>query len=295
VAVLSLLRVVAAQQPVGDGALEEELVKVDVDLVTINISVTDGGTRPVKGLRAADFLVSDKGRAVDLEFFEGQGPASIVFVVDTSLSMKYVKLKKLQAALKKFLARARDGNDYTLVAFSDRPRLVAEAVGPEELWQSVLGLKPDGDTALYDATLLGLETLGRATRRHRALVLLSDGQDTSSSAALADVRLAALARRATVYAVGITLDAKPSFMLEEDRKGREILKQLAAATGGLIFFPEPNEITEVLDKINADLSGQYTLGYYATDKAPGWRDIQVSLSPAVSRHRLRYQQHYLKR
>jgi Ca-activated chloride channel family protein len=294
-AIFSLLGSVSARQAGGEGAREEEVVKVEVDLVTVNVSVTDGGRRPVTGLRAADFLVSDEGRPVRLEFFDGQGPASIVFVVDTSTSMKHDKWAKLKSALKKFLSRAREGNDYTLVAFADRPRLVAESVGAGELWQGVLGLEPAGDTALYDALLLGLEALGRAPRRHRALVLLSDGQDVKSSAGLAEVRLEALARRATIYTVGITLDAEPMHMVEEDRRGRDILKQLAEATGGLVFFPEPEDISRVLDGINADLGGQYTLGYYAADKAPGWRNIQVSLTPAPRQLRLRYQQRYLRR
>jgi VWFA-related protein len=299
--ILSLLGSVSAQQPEAEvareaeAAREEEVVKVEVDLVTVNVSVTDGDKRPVTGLLAADFLVSDEGRAVNLEFFDGQGPASIVFVVDTSTSMKYDKWAKLKAALKKFLARAREGNDYTLVAFADRPRLVAESVGAQELWQRVLGLEPDGETALYDAVLLGLEVLGRTPRRHKALVLLSDGQDVKSRAGLADVRLGALTGRATIYAVGITLNANPRLLFEDDRKGRDILKQLAAATGGLAFFPEPDDISSVLGGINADLSGQYTLGYYAADKAPGWRDIQVNLVPTPRRLRLRYQERYLRR
>ena len=294
-AVLSSLWSVSAQQPEGDGAREEEVVKVAVDLVTVNVSVTDGGRRPVTGLLAADFLVSDEGREVKLEFFDGQGPASIVFVVDTSTSMKYEKWAKLKAALKKFLSRAREGNDYTLVAFADRPRLVAESVGAQELWQSVLGLETEGNTALYDAVLLGLDVLGRTPRRHKALVLLSDGQDIKSRAGLADVQLEALTRRATIYAVGITLDANPGHLPEVDRKGRDILKGLAAATGGLALFPEPEDISRVLDGIHADLSGQYTLGYYAADKEPGWRNILVSLTPAQQRRRLRYQQRYLRR
>jgi VWFA-related protein len=294
-AVLSLLGTVSAQQPEAEAAREEDVVKVEVDLVTVNVSVTDGDKRPVRGLLAADFVVSDEGRAVNLEFFDGQGPASIVFVVDTSTSMKYEKWAKLKGALKKFLSRAREGNDYTLVAFADRPRLVVESVGAQELWQGVLGLEPEGNTALYDAVLLGLEVLGRTPRRHKALVLLSDGQDIKSRAGLDDVQLEALTRRATIYAVGITLDAKPRLMLEFDRKGRDVLKGLAAATGGLAFFPEPDNISGVLDGINADLSGQYTLGYYAADKEPGWRNIQVSLTPAQQRRRLRYQQRYLRR
>jgi Ca-activated chloride channel homolog len=295
-AALSLLASAAAQDAPALRAPEDEVVKVEVDLVTVNVSVTHGGKRPVTGLRAADFLVSDEGREVSLEFFEGQGPSSIVFVVDTSTSMKYDKWRKLTAGLKKFLGSARDGNDYTLVAFSDRPRLVAEAVGAEELWQSALSLEPSGNTALYDAVLLGLEALGRAPRRHKALVLLTDGQDNSSRAQLDDVQREALARRATVYAVGINLYGfNDKAILDVELNGRDILNRLAAATGGLAFFPVPDEIRGVLDGINSDLSGQYTLGYYAPDKAPGWRNIQVSLSPTPRPFRLRYPQRYLKR
>lgn len=296
-AVLTLLTPAAAQsleQSKVEG--DDEVVKVGVDLVTVNVSVTDGGRRPVSGLLRADFNVSDEGRAVNLDFFESQGPTSLVFVVDTSTSMKYEKWGKLQAALKKFLARDRAGNDYTLVAFSDRPRLVSESVGAGQLWQSVQALKPDGSTALYDAMLLGLEALGRAPNRHRALILLSDGEDSGSRAALEDVRAEALARRATVYAVGITRDLFPKFRPNPDElKGREILKRLATVTGGLSFFPEPDGIDRVLEGIDKDLSGQYTLGYYAGDKSAGWRNIELSLAPARRRLQLRYPQRYLRR
>src|SRR5215204_2529886 len=295
-AALSFLALVAAQDASVQKVQDDEVVKVEVDLVTVNISVTDGGKRPVRGLRAADFLVSDEGREVSLEFFEGQGPSSIVFVVDTSTSMKHDKWKKLTTGLKKFLTRAREENDYTLIAFSDRPRLVAESVDAEALWQSALSLEPSGNTALYDAVLLGLEALGRAPRRHKALVLLTDGQDNSSRARLEDVQREVLAHRATVYAVGITLYGfDDDAVLDVELKGREILNRLAVATGGLAFFPVPDEIRGVLDGINSDLSGQYTLGYYAPDKSPGWRNIKVSLSPTPRPFRLRYPERYLKR
>jgi VWFA-related protein len=292
--VLSLFASAAAQDAVPSKAQDEEVVKVEVDLVTVNVSVTDGGKRPVAGLRAADFLVSDEGRAVSLEFFDSEGPSSIVFVVDTSTSMKYDRWKKLTAGLRKFLDRAREGNDYTLVAFGDHPRLVAESVDAEALWESTRGLEPSGNTALYDGVLMGLEALGRAPRRHKALVLLTDGQDNSSRAQLADVQREALARRATVYAVGITI-AGPKDLMGLERVGRKTLDDLAAATGGLAFFPEPDDIRGVLSGINEDLSGQYILGYYAADKAPGWRNIQVSLPPSPRRLRLRYPPRYLRR
>jgi Ca-activated chloride channel homolog len=290
--VTGIMVVLASLVPVW--AQEAEVVRVEVDLVTVNVAVSDGGKRPVTGLGAADFLVSDEGRPVALEFFDGQGPASIVLVVDSSESMKNKKWKNLRAAFKKFLARARPGDDFTLVAFGDQARLVTEGVSAEELWRSFTGLEPSGHTALYDAVLVGLEALGRAPRRRKALVLLSDGQDNRSRAGLAEVEREALARRATVYAVGIT-HCDHAVHLKDERAGREVLAVLAGATGGLAYYPGPDGIRGVLDRIGADLGGQYTVGYYARDATPGWRRIHVAVTAAPGRLRLRYQQRYLKR
>ena len=80
-----------------------------------------------------------------------------------------------------------------------------------------------------------------------------------------------------------------------EREGKEVLDRLSAATGGLAFFPDPDEVRGVLDRISADLGGQYTLGYYAPDEAAGWRNVSVSLLPAQRKYRLRYQERYLKR
>src|SRR6185436_12277080 len=92
---------------------EVEVIKVDVALVTVNVNVSDGKGRPLSTLKAEDFQVTDEGQKVSLGFFECQGPASIVFVVDISSSMRGRKWRNLTAGLKDFLARAPAGNDYT--------------------------------------------------------------------------------------------------------------------------------------------------------------------------------------
>ena len=86
-------------------AQDFDVVKVDVALVTVNISVTDRRGRPIRGLEAQDFRVTDEGKSVSLEFFESEGPVSIVFVVDLSSSMQS-KWDSLEKAMKKFLATA---------------------------------------------------------------------------------------------------------------------------------------------------------------------------------------------
>jgi Ca-activated chloride channel family protein len=273
-----------------------EVVRVDAAMVTLNVSVTDQKGRHLPGLRAEDFSVSDEGRPVRLEFFDRDGPASIVFVVDVSSSMGGLKWQGLKFGLKRFLAGASAGNDYTLVAFNDTVRLVALSVGGEELWRSFNTLKPSGETALYDGVLVGLSELGRAPQRHKALVLLSDGGDNSSRAASEAVEQAASARRATVYAVGI--HRHPHDIAEEERGGHELLKRLAAATGGSAHFPGPDEIAGVLRKIETDVRGRYSLSYYPPSVAPGWRRVRVNLTQTQQTQRrlnLIYQQRYLIR
>lgn len=271
----------------------EDVVSVDIALVTVNVAVTDGKGRHISGLKAGDFFVSDEGKPMGLEFFDAQGPSSIIFVVDISTSMRGEKWKSLKAGLKKFLAAAREGNDYTLIAFSDAPRLIARSVSADELWREFCGLNPSGNTALYDALVLGLRSLARVPQRHKSLVLLSDGQDTSSTATLHTVQTEVLAHRASIYSVGIVHQGFN--FLANQRHGQEILNELAKATGGLVFFPGPDEIRNVLVGINLDLSSQYSLSYYPPDKTPGWRNIQVNIKQSPSHIGLRYQQKYLIR
>lgn len=267
-------------------------IRLNTDLVTVNVSVTDRKDRPLSGLGVGDFLVSEGGKPVRLEFFDGRGPASIVFVLDISSSMEG-KVRETREAFRTFLKGAHQNNDYSLISFNASPRLIARSVSADELWQTLSILEPFGDTALYDAVLLGLGTLDQTPQRHRALVILSDGDDNHSRTRLADVEVAVSARHATVYTVGLL--AKPEALTEFDRHCRDLLIQLAEATGGMIRFAAPRDISKVLNAINADLREQYCLGYYAPEGAPGWRSLRVSLTSSPRPYNLRHQQRYLLR
>jgi len=273
---------------------EVEVIKVDVALVTVNVNVSDGKGHALSSLKAEDFQVTDEGQAVTLGFFESQGPASIVFVVDISSSMRGPKWRHLKEGMKEFLARAPEGNDYTLVTFSDSPQLIARSVRADELWRTFDGLRPLGHTALYDAMLLGLNTLDELPQRHKTLILFSDGEDNSSRVGLPAVQQEALTRRATIYTVGILPDDPD--LSPYGPKGKQLLNELATTTGGLVHFPSSHEVGDVLKRINADVTNQYSLGYYPPDKTPGRRRrIQVNLAQDTHRLKLRYQQSYLIR
>ncbi len=285
--ILSLWSSAAAQELAQD----LEVIKVDTTLVAVNVTVTDQKHRNLAGLTIENFQVSEQGRPVKIEFCDRQGPASIVLVIDTSASMHGGKWEQLRAGLKKFLARARKDNDYSLVLFDDQARVVAESVSPDELRQYLH--KPDrkGRTALYDGVQLGLKVMARVPKRHKAMVLLSDGEDNKSVATFTDVEQDVLAGRATIYAVGIIPKERKLFKNEE--RGKEILNQLAQISGGLAHFPGEYNIGSTLERIEKDLSNHYTLGYYAADKTPGWRRIEVKVSQQHAH--LRYQESYLIR
>ena len=274
------------------GQEAEDVVKVETAMVTVNVAVTDSKGRHISELKPEDFLVSDEGNLVRPEFFDTQGATSIIFVVDVSSSMGGDKWEKLKDGMKKFLAAGREDNDYTLITFNDSPRLIAVSVSAQEFWREFSVLKTSGNTALYDGVLLGFSSLNRVHQRHKSLVLLSDGQDNSSSATLHAVLQEMLVHNASIYAVGIV---RQETSTDEERHGEELLDELAKATGGLIFSPTPNEIRSVLVRISADLRSRYSLSYYPPDKTPGWRRIQVNISRSPSRLNLRYQQRYLIR
>lgn len=265
-------------------------IKLNTNLVTVNVSVTDSKDRPLSGLGVGDFLVTEDSKPVGLEFFNSSGPASIVFVVDASSSMQ-AKALELRQAFKEFLKSGHQDNDYTLITFNAFPRVITRSVSSDELWQILSTLDPYGRTALYDAVLLGLEALDQTPQRHRALVVLSDGEDNSSRANLVEVEQAVSARHATVYTVGIL--PRPNDLSTFDPACRGLLVQLAEATGGMIRFSAPRDIAKVLSKISYDVRNQYCLGYYAPEGAPGWRRLRVSLASSQRPYNIRHPQRYL--
>jgi VWFA-related protein len=271
----------------------EEVIKFDISLVTVNVVVKDHKGRALLGLKSEDFLVTDENTRVSPELFESEGPASIVFVVDTSSSMRGDKWKSLNEGLKSFLKKSRVGNDYTLVAFDRSAYVVAESISAEELLKSLSTLRVGGETALYDGVMLGLQSLRRTRQQNRALVLISDGEDNSSHTKLADVEEQAFARRATIYSIGVLLDHYCSIRIAGACNCKETVKQLATITGGMAFFPDADGLARALKQISNEVNSQYSLSYYPPNKTTGWRNVQVAVAQPDSHAKLRYQQRYL--
>jgi len=249
------------------------LSEMEVDLVELYASVLDGGGHPVQGLQAADFEVREGGKPQKLSRFEQVEnlPLTLGIAIDTSFSMAS-SLTQAQRAASGFVHHLLTPKDrcFTL-AFSTRPALLmppvddAEAVG-----LSLEGLKAYGRTALYDA-ILGSLYYFRAQRGQRALVILTDGADTISSATWEDAL--GYARRSGVAIYPIGLGLKPS-----ERGPKAKLIELAEATGGRVFFiDKAEELGSAYGQIEAELRSRYYLAYQSDRPADkdGFREIEV--------------------
>ncbi|MDX6404645.1 MAG: Ca-activated chloride channel [Blastocatellia bacterium] len=264
-----------------------DVIKTDTNLVTVNVAAIKKH-RPVPGLSLANFAISDNGKPVNPTFFEADGPASIIFIIDISASMTGRKWTNLKDGLKEFLKRRKE-SDYTVITFNENPTLLAQSIPKDEFWKLFGRIKPKGETALYDALTTGLDQLGCLTRRRKAIVLLSDGEDTRSHADLATVQEAVFHAHTTIYAIGIIIDSS-----QPDRyRGRDLLEQLASSTGGVSFYPTAEQLGETLDRVSKEIEQQYSFGYYANDRTLGWRTIDVRLTPPMQDTSLRYQTRYL--
>jgi len=292
--VLSLLILGTASTPLCQTPSTDEydVIKIDTNLVSLNISVTDKKDRPVTGLVADNFQILDNGAEIKPEYFDALGPASIIFVIDTSTSMRGDKWNNLKRGLKEFLQKQK-GSDYTLITFNECPELITHATGPANLWTALNKIRPDGETAIYDGLSLALNQTTLAARRHQAIILISDGADNRSTATLSDIEQKALAAHTTIYALGLLLDKRDA--PKDQWRGQELLLNLASATGGLSFFPTPLKIESKLKEITAEITHQYSFGYYPVSKTQGLRTIEVSLRKTNLRQSatLRYQNKYL--
>jgi Ca-activated chloride channel family protein len=192
--------------------------------------------------------------------------------------------------MKDFLRKQPADNDYTLILFSDKAALVSQGIDAKEFRKEFSVIKPDGETALYDGLALGLDQIHCLARQHKAVVLLSDGGDNKSKNDLGTIEQEVYRTHTTIYTVGILLKDGPM----EQERDRKLLENLATRTGGLSFFPFPDQIEEVLSDINKAIASQYSFGYYEPSLAAGWRDIDVRLLRPVSGSTLRYPQRYLK-
>jgi Ca-activated chloride channel homolog len=251
------------------------LAEVDVELVELYTTVVDRRGRPVEGLTAADFKISEDGADQTIERFEWARdvPVHAALLLDTSSSMAEELPAALQAAQTFFDKVLTPRDRAAVVTFADRPELVARfTADPSLLAESIGGVRAEGETALHDAVVFGLHYLS-GIRGKRALILLTDGADSRSRYRFAAALDFARRTGVAVYTIGLNI-------LSSQAEARRTLQRLADETGGRAFFIErTTALPNVYETIEGELRCQYLLAYSSTATGKDkFRAVKVEVS-----------------
>jgi len=277
---LSYVRAVAHLE---SGAWAEDLVfvnasnldeEVDVALIELYTSVTDRSGAPLLGLGRRDFQVLVDGEPRSMQRFDRAAnlPVHAGILFDTSTSMVDRIDAAEEAALHFFELVLGPQDRACLITFNDRPELAVGFTGSREtLAGGLADLTTEGETALYDSVLYALYYFG-GLRGKRALILLTDGGDSSSEHRFDDVLDFARRTQVAIYSIGIAIDPRELLV-----RGR--LQQLCDETGGRCFFiTGASELKRVYERIETEVRSQYLLVFESPDGEPGaFRKVEVKL------------------
>jgi Ca-activated chloride channel family protein len=258
-------------------------LQVDVNMVVVNVTVTDPFDRIVTGLDQVNFQIYDeKVEQRIIAFSTEDSPISVGMIFDSSGSMGD-KIQKSKEAALQFFKTSNPQDEFMLISFSDQPNLVSGFTSKyENLQDRLLTVKSGGRTALLDAVYLGLSEMKKATTNRRALLVISDGGDNHSRYTESDIKRAVKESDVQIYAVGIFEPLSNRGRTPEEGGGPSLLAELAEISGGRMFSVEnTDELPDIAEKISIELRNQYVLGYKPSNliRDGRWRRIRVKLNP----------------
>ncbi|HYO83298.1 MAG TPA: VWA domain-containing protein [Bryobacteraceae bacterium] len=259
----------------------ESAIRVETQLVLINVTVTDPMNRFVTGLDPEHFqLFEDKVKQEISQFSSEDAPLSIGLVFDASGSMSNKLQKSRQAAVQLFKT-ANPEDEFFLIHFNDRPELVVPfTTNTEEIQNRLTFTNAKGRTALLDGVYLAMNHMKKARNPRKAIIILSDGGDNSSRYTESEIRNAVREADVQVYAIGIYEPLGGRGRTAEELAGPGLLNEMAESTGGRHFPVENvNELPDIAAKIGIELRNQYVLGYTPANQTRDgkYRKVQVKL------------------
>jgi len=255
---------------------EPFVLSVNSDFMELHVSVVDSREHSVSGLLKDNFQVTENGVPQQITVFKHEDvPVSLGLVLDNSRSIEPRK-SRLDAATLSFIRQSNPDDETFIVHFDFDARLEQDFTGNiSDLEKTLSASKPFGQTAIYDALMLGIDHMKDAHHDKKSLLLVTDGLDNASHATLDQVLEAVKRNRVSVIVVGLLSAA-------EGEKAEATLSKIAEASGGRAYFPDDIEQARTLmERAAHDLRTQYTIGYVPTDPAHdgSWRSIRVTITP----------------
>jgi len=292
-------RATAPQQPTPPGR-QSPSFKAGVELVSLNVTVGDNAGHYITDLQQEDFQVFEDGVLQDVTFFNKTNlPIALAMLLDTSASME-TRLPIAQEAAIGFARRLRPQDLGEVIDFDSRVLILQTFTNTSaELEQAIRKTSAGGSTSMYNAIYIALKDLKKivATNvdeiRRQAIVVLSDGEDTSSLLPFEEVLDLAKRSETAIYAIGLRSNEAATSSNKGFKEAEFVLRQLSQETGGRAFFPtQVSELAGIYGQISDELSSQYTVGYTSRNaKRDGaWRRVvvRVNRGNAVPRTKLGY-------
>jgi VWFA-related protein len=275
---------------------DETAIKVDTNLITIPVSVFDRNGLYIPNIQQNEFKIFEDGVEQEIAYFgTSDKPFTVVLLLDTSASTRY-RIDEIRAGAKAFVDQLKPQDRVMVVEFNERIRVLAELTNDRQALYKGIDRADFGDgTSLYDAVDQTLRKLVRDIEGRKAVVLFTDGVDTTSRKASYDTTLdqveesdimffpiyyntfienrGSMPSRSTfpqIILSGVGLSAG------EYAVGKRYVEELAAYTGGRVFHPEltPGGLSRAFEGIAEELRRQYNIGYVPkSDGTPGQRKL----------------------
>lgn len=264
---------------------QEAAFRAGVDVVSLSVTVTDQQGRYVTDLDEASFTVFEDGVHQGVTFFSRrEQPIALSLLLDSSASMED-HLPTLQQAASNFARRLKPNDIAQVVDFDSRVEIRQPFSGNKDDLQAAIGqLAAGGSTSLHNAIYIALKELRKVRAvseedvRRQALIVFSDGEDTSSLVSFEEVLDLAKRSETSIYAIALRdVDSQAKGF----REAEFVMRTLARETGGRAFFPDKiADLESVYSQIADELASQYTLGYTSANprRDGAWRRVVVQVS-----------------
>lgn len=255
---------------------EDEEVRIDSSVVILNASIKGKDGRTVAGLRKEQFKVFEDGVEQPIEYFSPEEtPFAAVILLDTSGSMEQ-RVSMARAAAIRFLDGLRIDDNVAIYRFDSKIELVQPFSNSRDIAEAAYDLKSNGMTRMNDAIFEAAGELTKREEKRKAIIVLSDGQDTMSGRSADKALKAAMAADIMIY----TIDMSPMDGAKRVQN-QGVLKNLAEKSGGtFVSTPGGAAMREAFAKIVEELGVQYTIGYSPqnTKKDGKWRAIELRVA-----------------
>jgi Ca-activated chloride channel family protein len=287
-----MILVLLAFEPV---VAEQFTIKVGVNLVNLLFSVTDDKGRFVAGLGPGDFIVEEDGELQEIQHFarENELPLTMALLVDTSPSVRPVFDEERRTAVS-FLESILRAQDLALVIGFDRTVTLIQDFTEEssDLGESIFSLEIGSGTSVYDAVYLASEEKLRPEAGRKAIILISDGEDTTSRVERTEALIAAHQSNAVIYSIS---NSPPRRGFFGGRRSGDMgtLKTLSEETGGTVFvLDNKSDFEYIFAQIAAELRTQYSLGYVSSNSEQDGKFRRIKITPRNKKLEVRTRRGY---